>query len=132
MAAKREADEATICRRIESGETTMQIYNFHRAEMTPKSATHSSGFAPELTVAGQIATITLRRPEMAHRLEPEDLSTLRGFIRDVDARRDVLVLRLCAEGRHFCAGFNIGSIGDGNAGASSRRSPTSWQGARGR
>ena len=29
MAAKREADEATICKRIESGETTMQIYNFH-------------------------------------------------------------------------------------------------------
>jgi 4-hydroxy-4-methyl-2-oxoglutarate aldolase len=29
MAAKREADEAAICRRIEAGETTMQIYNFH-------------------------------------------------------------------------------------------------------
>ena len=86
--------------------------------MTSKSATHSSGFAPELTVASQIATITLRRPEMANRLEPEDLATLRGFIRDVNARRDVLVLRLCAEGRHFCAGFNIGSIGDGDAGAS--------------
>ncbi|MPW19562.1 4-carboxy-4-hydroxy-2-oxoadipate aldolase/oxaloacetate decarboxylase [Paraburkholderia sp. CNPSo 3157] len=28
-AAKREADEAAICKRIESGETTMQIYNFH-------------------------------------------------------------------------------------------------------
>lgn len=29
MAAKREADEAAICKRIEAGETTMQIYNFH-------------------------------------------------------------------------------------------------------
>jgi enoyl-CoA hydratase len=86
--------------------------------MTPKSATHSTGLAPELTVTGPIATITLRRPEMANRLEPEDLATLRSFIRDVNARRDVLVLRLCAEGRHFCAGFNIGSIGDGDAGAS--------------
>lgn len=28
-AAKREADEASICRRIEAGETTMQIYDFH-------------------------------------------------------------------------------------------------------
>ncbi|SDB90542.1 4-carboxy-4-hydroxy-2-oxoadipate aldolase/oxaloacetate decarboxylase [Paraburkholderia lycopersici] len=27
--AQREADEATICKRIETGETTMQIYNFH-------------------------------------------------------------------------------------------------------
>ncbi|CAN0619990.1 4-carboxy-4-hydroxy-2-oxoadipic acid aldolase [Burkholderia multivorans] len=28
-AARREADEAAICRRIEGGETTMQIYDFH-------------------------------------------------------------------------------------------------------
>ncbi|WP_233870302.1 4-carboxy-4-hydroxy-2-oxoadipate aldolase/oxaloacetate decarboxylase [Paraburkholderia adhaesiva] len=28
-AAKREADEAAICKRIEAGETTMQIYSFH-------------------------------------------------------------------------------------------------------
>ncbi|CAN0619813.1 4-carboxy-4-hydroxy-2-oxoadipic acid aldolase [Burkholderia multivorans] len=28
-AARREADEAAICRRIEAGETTMQIYDFH-------------------------------------------------------------------------------------------------------
>ncbi|MGF6597718.1 4-hydroxy-4-methyl-2-oxoglutarate aldolase [Paraburkholderia sp. GAS448] len=28
-AARREADEAAICKRIEAGETTMQIYNFH-------------------------------------------------------------------------------------------------------
>lgn len=85
--------------------------------MTSKSATASSGLAPELTITAPTATITLRRPEMANRLESEDLKTLRGFIGDVNARRDVLVLRLCAEGRHFCAGFNIGSIGDGNAGA---------------
>jgi enoyl-CoA hydratase/carnithine racemase len=86
--------------------------------MTSKPAAPSSGLAPELTVAGPIATITLRRPDMANRLEPEDLDTLRGFIRDVNTRREVLVLRLCAEGRHFCAGFNIGSVADGNAGAS--------------
>jgi enoyl-CoA hydratase/carnithine racemase len=86
--------------------------------MTSKPDTHSSGFAPELTVAGSIATITLRRPEMANRLEPADLATLRGFIREVNAQREVLVLRLRAEGRQFCAGFNIGSIADGNAGAS--------------
>ncbi|WP_134171085.1 4-carboxy-4-hydroxy-2-oxoadipate aldolase/oxaloacetate decarboxylase [Paraburkholderia caballeronis] len=28
-AAQREADEAAICRRIDAGETTMRIYNFH-------------------------------------------------------------------------------------------------------
>lgn len=86
--------------------------------MTSKPAAHSPGFAPELTLAGAIATITLRRPDMANRLEPEDLDTLRGFIRDVNARREVLVLRLCAEGRQFCAGFNIGRMAGGNVGAS--------------
>jgi enoyl-CoA hydratase len=86
--------------------------------MTSTPAAHSPGFAPELTLAGPIATITLRRPDMANRLDPEDLDTLRGFIRDVNARREVLVLRLCAEGRQFCAGFNIGRMADGNVGAS--------------
>lgn len=84
--------------------------------MTSKPAAHSPGLAPSLDVAGAIATITLRRPDMANRLEPEDLATLAGFIRDVNARREVLVLRLCAQGRHFCAGFNIGSVADDNAG----------------
>lgn len=83
--------------------------------MTSKP-THSAGSAPELTVNGRIATITLRRPEVANRLEPADLDTLRGFIRDVNGARDVLVLRLTAQGKHFCAGFNIGSVADGGAG----------------
>lgn len=77
----------------------------------------SRGRAPELSVAGSIATITLRRPDVANRLEPEDLDTLRGYIRDVNEQRDVLVLRLGAEGRHFCAGFNIGSVAESGAGA---------------
>lgn len=84
--------------------------------MTSKPA-HSPGLEPELTVAGRIATITLRRPDMANRLEPADLDTLRGFIRDVNGQRDVLVLRLAAVGKHFCAGFNIGSLADNGAGA---------------
>jgi len=84
--------------------------------MTSKP-THSPGVAPELSVAGRIATITLRRPDMANRLEPADLDTLRGLIGDVNGQRDVLVLRLTAQGEHFCAGFNIGSLADGGAGA---------------
>ena len=89
--------------------------------MTAKTASppaHSPGHAPTLAVAGAIATITLRRPDVANRLELEDLATLRAHLRDVNARREVLVLRLCAEGRHFCAGFNIGNVADGNVGES--------------
>ncbi|MPW19561.1 enoyl-CoA hydratase/isomerase family protein [Paraburkholderia sp. CNPSo 3157] len=87
------------------------------SEKSDQPSARSSGLAPDLAVAGPIATITLRRPAMANRLDPEDLATLRGFIREVNARSDVLVLRLCAEGPNFCAGFNIGRLADGNAGA---------------
>ncbi|MBC8740905.1 enoyl-CoA hydratase/isomerase family protein [Paraburkholderia sp. UCT31] len=86
--------------------------------MTSKPAARAPGLAPELILTGPMATIKLRRPDMANRLEPEDLHILRAFIRDVNARHEVLVLRMCAEGRHFCAGFNIGSVSDGSAGAS--------------
>ncbi|HEY1609705.1 MAG TPA: enoyl-CoA hydratase/isomerase family protein [Paraburkholderia sp.] len=79
------------------------------------SPRRAPGLAPELRIAGRIATITLRRPDLANRLEPADLDTLRGFIRDVNGQRDVLVLRITGEGRHFCAGFNIGSV-DGDTG----------------
>lgn len=85
--------------------------------MTSKPTAHLPGLPPQLTVAGRIATLTLRRPDMANRLEPDDIETLRGFIADINARRDVVVLRLAAEGRHFCAGFNIGSLGNAGAGA---------------
>jgi enoyl-CoA hydratase/carnithine racemase len=85
--------------------------------MTSKPAANSPGLAPELTIAGPIATITLRRPDLANRLDPEDLDLIRAHIREVNARREVLVLRLCAEGRQFCAGFNIGRMAQGNVGA---------------
>jgi len=75
------------------------------------------GFPPELSVDGSTATITLRRPDLANRLELADLDLTRGFIQKVNEMHDVLVLRLRAEGRHFCAGFNIGSVGESGAGA---------------
>ncbi|MCC8395854.1 enoyl-CoA hydratase/isomerase family protein [Paraburkholderia sp. MMS20-SJTR3] len=80
-------------------------------------AQHATGDAPELTIDGAIATITLRRPGVANRLELADLDLMRGFVRDVNAMRGVLVLRIRALGKHFCAGFNIGSLADSGAGA---------------
>jgi len=76
-------------------------------------ATSSPGQTPELVIDGRVATITLRRPEVANRLELEDLAMLRSQIGQVNACSDVLVLRLRSQGRHFCSGFNIGSIGAG-------------------
>jgi enoyl-CoA hydratase/carnithine racemase len=71
------------------------------------------GQPPHLAIDGRVATITLRRPAVANRLELEDLQTLQAQVDEVDASREVLVLRLVAEGRHFCSGFNIGQVGAG-------------------
>lgn len=68
---------------------------------------------PELIIAGRIATITLRRPGVANRLEMEDLNLLLTQLEQVNAMPEVLVLRLVAQGRHFCSGFNIGKLENG-------------------
>lgn len=66
---------------------------------------------PELQCAGPVATITLRRPEQANRLTPEDLATLAEQIAAVNARPEVLVLQLRGLGKYFCSGYDIGQIG---------------------
>lgn len=71
---------------------------------------------PLLQIDGRIATITLRRPAVANRLEPQDLALLGEHIEAVNARSEVLVLRFKGEGRHFCSGFNIGSLDDTSSG----------------
>jgi len=71
----------------------------------------NTGQTPELIVDGPVATITLRRPAQANRLEVEDLHRLLDHFARVNASPEILVLRLAATGRSFCSGFNIGSVG---------------------
>jgi len=66
--------------------------------------------APELTITGHVATITLRRPRQANRLEPDDLAAIVAHVAEVNARPAVRVLRLQAGGKTFCAGYDIGRI----------------------
>ena len=66
--------------------------------------------SPELLIQGACASITLRRPEVANKLLPEDLIVLRRQIDEVNASPAVLVLTLQAVGRHFCSGYDIGEI----------------------
>jgi enoyl-CoA hydratase/carnithine racemase len=73
------------------------------------------GQGPELVIDGHVATLTLRRPAVANRLELSDLEALGEQLQTVDATASVLVLRLRGEGRHFCSGFNIGEM-DGEGG----------------
>src|SRR6185436_2152272 len=66
---------------------------------------------PELRIDGTVATITLRRPQQANRLEPDDLLTISEHVARVNATPEVLVLRIEATGKTFCAGYDIGQIG---------------------
>lgn len=78
------------------------------------------GEAPSLAIDGALATITLRRPQVANRLELADLDTLLAQVAEVEARPEVRVLRLRAEGRHFCSGFNVGQVGSAGGSAGER------------
>jgi len=66
---------------------------------------------PNLKITSHIATITLRRPTQANRLDPDDLATLADHIKTINENEQVLVLRLQAEGKYFCSGYDIGQIG---------------------
>ncbi len=76
-------------------------------DMTNATPTSAPGQAPALAIEGRIATLTLRRPDVANRLEVQDLHRLREQIAQVNATPEVLVLRLLGQGRHFCSGFNL-------------------------
>lgn len=67
--------------------------------------------APTLAIDGAVATITLRRPEVANRLELADLEVLQAQVAEVNAQAEVRVLCLASTGRHFCSGFNVGQVG---------------------
>ena len=46
--------------------------------MSDASQGGPQGLPPELVIDGAVAVITLRRPEVANRLEPEDLAVLKA------------------------------------------------------
>lgn len=71
--------------------------------------------APQLRMQGRVATLTLSRPGHANRLTPEDLGQLQRHIAAVNADDRVLVLRIVAEGKYFCSGYDISSLADADA-----------------
>ena len=91
------------------------------------------GLAPLLTFDGALATLTLRRPRLANRLDQADLQTLRAQLDQVNQTDAVRVLLLAAEGRHFCSGFDIGGgLGTPgvDAGALFEQLADAWEAAR--
>lgn len=71
--------------------------------------------SPTLDIQGRVATVRLCKPAYANRLSPDDLAALRSHVATVNADEDVLVLRFVAEGKYFCSGYDIGSLGAGDA-----------------
>lgn len=65
---------------------------------------------PDFSVCGHVATITLRRPQQANRLEPGDLNVIAAHIDAINQRNEVLVLRFESTGKYFCSGFDINQI----------------------
>lgn len=66
--------------------------------------------SPTLHADGGVARIVLRRPARANRLDGGDVALLAEHVAQVNAMSDVRVLRIEAEGRHFCSGFDIAAI----------------------
>jgi enoyl-CoA hydratase len=65
-------------------------------------------------VDGPVATITLRRPEVANALDSATIDELDGALDRADADDDVRVLVLAAEGEHFCSGHDLKELIDGS------------------
>src|SRR6202171_5058491 len=66
--------------------------------------------APALDIAHPVATLTLRRPENANRLEPDDLKSVVAHLATVNRDPGILVLQIRGEGKYFCSGYDISSL----------------------
>ena len=66
--------------------------------------------APALDIAHPVATLMLRRPENANRLEPDDLKAVVGHLEAVNHDPGILVLQIRGEGKYFCSGYDISSL----------------------
>lgn len=63
-----------------------------------------------LAIEDGMATITLRRPEMANRISRSDLHLIRGYMAEVNAAQTVRVLRFMSSGKHFCSGYDLDAL----------------------
>lgn len=75
----------------------------------------NEGSLPTLDIEGHIATLTLRRPDVANRLGPDDLEALHQHVQTVN-QSEARVLRLRSTGKYFCSGFDIGKLAAGQRG----------------
>jgi enoyl-CoA hydratase/carnithine racemase len=65
---------------------------------------------PALDIAHPVATLTLKRPENANRIEPDDLKAVVAHLEAVNQDPGILVLQIRGEGKYFCSGYDISSL----------------------
>ena len=75
-----------------------------------ESITKNTSTSPVLTIQGRVATLRLSNPDYANRLSPSDLETIQRHIKTVNQTTEVLVLRVLADGKYFCSGYDISSL----------------------
>ena len=63
---------------------------------------------------GPIARLTFNKPDKANALDPAWLPSIAEFLDDVDADPEVRCVLLRANGKHFMAGGDLGTVERGN------------------
>jgi enoyl-CoA hydratase len=72
---------------------------------------HKSGTTPSFVkVTDTIARITLQRPTVANRIQPDDLAVLKDLLAACEALNNLRVLILASQGKYFSAGYDLGSL----------------------
>src|SRR6201997_3872666 len=79
--------------------------------MSTAPATTAQGDAAILRIDGAIATITLNRPAAFNSINLAIAQKLEALSADVEVNDDVRVLVIEGEGRAFCAGGDLQTIG---------------------
>lgn len=66
---------------------------------------------PTLTIAGAVATIRFERPSEHNRIDPDDISVLRGHLARAATLSDLRAVVITGSGaRTFSSGFTVGAI----------------------
>ena len=82
-------------------------------------------------VEGRVGVITLDRIEKANAVDQQSLDEMNEAFEAAAADREVRVIVLRAEGKHFCAGHDISAsneaLADGTDGGGSPRTAVDWQ-----
>ncbi len=65
-----------------------------------------------LTIADGVAELRLNRPDRANSLSQQTWFDLRAAARELDAAPEVRIVVLSGAGKHFCAGIDLGMLGE--------------------